>query len=1202
MPNWTSDQLKAINTTDKGVIVSAAAGSGKTAVLIERTIRLICDEEKKIPANKLLAVTFTNDAASQMREKLNNAINLRIEQDPTNEWYQMQQMKLQLAKISTINSFCFDLVKNNISNFEISSGVRILDDTENSVLVQKSLEYVLENNYKENAEMMKELNSYFCVGDDKKLSKIIFEVYKFSRSLPFKDEWFENVLLNFDVNSKQFEKWQSLVLNDATNLFKEAEMIYTETKYLASKLTNYSKVIDVIYSDEDNFSMASKVIKEHDYKNATDILSNLKFKRLMANGDNKDIEIQIEKNIVEKIKENRKIYKDLLSEIKKCFLYSEEQIIEDLVVSKKILKYLIMLVNQMWNYLWKEKINKNAIDFNDVELLSIKLLCKKTENGYDKTDLAKNIVNGEEYKIILIDEFQDVNNLQDLIFKMISDTQNDDIIGRNMFVVGDIKQSIYRFRQANPNIFAQTRIDARKDKNESVLSEIQLKKNFRSRKNIIDFVNFIFRNIMSKNAGEVDYNLDEELDLGADYNENVMDTEILVINKEDDDENSTNNNEPLVVANKICKMINEKYPVFEDGKLRPCKQSDFCILLRSKTHIKEYIESLKSFGLSVQSEEMTGYLHSREISILINLLKVIDNPMNDIALVSVLLSPVFMMSVDEIAQIKTVNTFKKFYPALLSISGEADESLNRSVVIENEELKAKCVYVIKKIKEFRLWSASLSLNQLIQKIYDSSDFLVFASAYKDGNQRRANLHLLLEYANSFENGTGGGITAFLRYIDTIFENGDDLKQAGISNNSNDSVNIKTIHKSKGLEYPFVFLCKSSTTFNVQKKDLANPVLINLYNGIGFSLMDKKNMIKYTTLPYDAIKKSNEIEMLSEEMRLLYVALTRAKEKIFITYFQNLSNQKKLEKYVSSISRFKKITSELAITANSMQDWLSMALIMYENNNFLRKDYEEKYNIPLIKTNADIKFIDNHNIVNVKADCDLEEENILADDKIIFDLKRYLDNEYSNKKDDIPSKLSVSEISKEESNLEYFYQIPRLSEDIGELSGAEIGTATHAFMEHANYNNAKNNIVEEIERLVLIGMLSKKQAKGINKKSLEIFFESEFFKRIEKSNNVMREKQFLVIISDLNIDDELLNKYNNTDGMLQGIADCIFEEEDGFVIVDYKTDNVLNINQFVDNYKMQLKLYKLAFGLILDKPVKSSYIYSFKLKQGIEIKL
>lgn len=1189
MPKWTSEQLSAINTTDSGVIVSAAAGSGKTAVLIERTIRLLCDEKNKVPVEKLLAVTFTNDAAAQMREKLSNALNDRIELDPTNEWLQQQQMKLQMAKIATINSFCFDLVKNNVDKLDISNGVRILDETESKALIADALEETMEYNYSTNAEMMKRLNSLFCSGDDSNLCDIVLQLYQFSRSLPFKDTWFRNTIESFDDKNYKDDIWTKIILDDIKETFSLCYNNISESYRVASKLLYFSKTKEIVVDD---MSIANDIQLHFENDNLQKLshhLQNINWKRFYAKPDkNAPSACEIEIASVEYIKELREKYKNDIKKITELVSFNDADIKKDLMTSKQTLKDLLVLINDLESRIWEVKLDKNAIDFSDVEMLSIKLLTKETEDGFVRTELAQSILSEKQYQIILIDEFQDVNNLQDIIFKVLSDTDDCKIIGKNMFVVGDVKQSIYRFRQANPNIFIETQRQAHEIENNGHITEIKLKKNFRSRKNVVDFVNFVFKCVMSKKVGQIEYTNDEALQLGTEFNTPDMDTEILIVNPNEADEYT-------ITAQRIKQLIDEKTIVTENGITRACRQSDFCILLRSRTHLKEYVQALRDVGLKSLTEELSGYLRSREISILISMLTILDNPMNDIAMASVLLSPVFMFTDNDVADLRMVKAGAKLYSIMLIVIKE------KNADIYSNELIGKCKKAVDTIKTLRFYASGYSLERLIRKIYDTTDFMSFVSAYKDGKQKRANLRLLLEYANSYDNSIAGGLSGFIRYINVIFKSGGDFKQAGIVTSSSDAVIIKTIHKSKGLEFPFVFLCSSSTEFTVAKRDLSKQMIINLDSGIGFRFKDDKILASFETLPYDAVKISNRIEMLSEEMRLLYVALTRAKEKLFITFNEKESFQKKVRQIALDISREGMLSASLVKDANSMQEWLTMALIMYDGKNYLKEKYADDINLPFVPTKSNINFL-NLDLKSTNEDKQSTQNEVESniDESIVNNIKHYINYVYDEKLSNTTAKLTVSEIAKKDSTLDYFYQVPKLDIDERKLTPAEKGTATHNFMQFANYEKASTNVQSEVERLVNLGHLSKKQGEAVELETVNAFFDGELYSRLKNSKNVMREKQFEVMISDLDIDIEELSQYNNTDGMLQGIADCIFEEDDGYVLIDYKTDNVKTIDELKNHYTTQLLLYKKSFDIILDKPVKSCYIYSFKLKRGIEI--
>ncbi len=1186
MPNWTDEQISAINAVGKGVIVSAAAGSGKTAVLIERTIRLLCDCENKIPVEKLLAVTFTNDAASQLREKLTVALNQKIEENPENQWLLTQQLNLQRARISTINSFCFDIVKNNIDKFDISSGVRILDDVESETILQNSLEAVFEDCYKNNSEMMTYLFNCFCKDNDNILMDYVKKLYNFSLSLPFKEKWFNELLSGYEVGSDYYNKWLKILKEYLIDNFEILFSYVKEAYSIATTLTNYSKTMDVIGSD---FAQVDE-IKNSDFSNLDDVLSKLnsfKFATFGSKPDDKTlVSTETEKPLVEKIKALRDTYKNEIKDLATSVEYKERYIEQDLAENKKALSHLLFLVQNLEQKVWEEKVERNAIDFSDVEIMSVKLLSKELGDKFVRSDLAKEILSEDRYAIVLIDEFQDVNNLQDTIFKLLSKGDNLDFIGENVFVVGDVKQSIYRFRQANPNIFISNRKLANLATNSEVLEEINLRKNFRSRKNVIDFVNFVFKGIMSEEIGEVEYNSDEQLVLGANYPENPHSTEILLCSPE---------NEYQVIVNRIKQMIKDKVLVFDEGEMRPCRQKDFCILVRSgKKQGKLAINAIKEGGLSPLSEEMTGYLRSPEISLLINILNVIDNPMEEIPLVSVMYCPVFAFSDDDIATIRFLYQKERLYTGIISYKNEGEDLV----------LREKCGHFLSIIKKLRVFSTSANLETLIRKIYDTTDMISLTCLYNDSEQKRANLRLLIDYANTFDETVSGGVGGFLRYINRVFDIKKDFKQAGIVFESSDAITVKTIHKSKGLEYPFVFMCGLSSEFSGFKLDINNSIQINLDSGIGFKFKNNQTLEKYTTMTYCAVQMKNRNELLSEEMRLLYVALTRAKEKLILTFAPKENAKKKYFELANDIRKSKGVVPAISKKATCFLDWIFMSLLQEEKSNPLKEKYLDFDIGNYLPCDSKIEFI---------SAC--EDGELLSFEEEITEVKsyKYLQNFELEKKirdninfsyEEIDTKLAakvtVSEISKESEDFSLSFKIADLSKKSA-LSPTEKGIATHLFMQFANFENAEKDVTKEALRLVGKGHLTKKQSGGVDIFTLENFFASEFYGRMKNSQNVMREKQFLVMIDDLSIENnDILSDYQNTDGMLQGVADCIFEEEDGYVLVDYKTDRVKDISNLIENYSFQLQLYKSAFDTILDKPIKSCYIYSFHLTNGIEL--
>lgn len=1243
---WTDDQLKAIETTDKGVVVSAAAGSGKTAVLIERTIRLLIDEKHKIPADRLLAVTFTKDATNQMKEKLSAALEKKLEENPDSEWIQKQQDNLTLAKINTINAFCLDIVKNNIHEFDLQSGIKILDDVEADVIVNDAIHAAFEEFYTDKPEVMSLLIDTLTDNSDRALEYIIKDMYVFLRSLPFPDDWCKNALGL--LRKGDCSEYKKIVvdnyadsINKACKKFELAEYLIREIGELDGwDFNDDSDVLECLddkhrslfSSDKEILYSLKDAVEANDWNRIYDEFASYKFSTsniTLKSEDNTDKFVK-DANI-SSLKALRKEYKAIVKEISDDIAKTGSHIEEELVMSADIFEGLWGLCKKTEELAWEAKVQKNALEFSDVEIMTIKLLIKASPDGLERTELAQEIVKNKEYQVILIDEFQDVNNLQELIFKAISDTDDLNVLGKNVFVVGDVKQSIYRFRQSNPLLFINAKQNA-ENENYLQLESIKLKKNFRSRKNVIDFVNFTFNLLMSRNVGEVDYTEDEKLQKGSAYEEyHDSDTEIMLVkdlsetsSDDSDDEESGGfysfDKEHFAVAKRIKEMCYSRYPVYEDGKARPCRPSDFCVLSRGKKTGFQIANALEAVGLKAYTEETSGYLRSREIAVMVNLLRVIDNPMQDMALVSVMMSSVLGFSADEVAKVRLHCRdeqglySRRIYQVMNSLAKSTDEEDQHDrtgrIELNDYELEEKCINAVNLIKRLRFYASGMTLEHLIRKIYDETDFFAVASAYENGKQKRANLRLMLEYASAYENNSDGGVAGFLRYLDSAAQNGGDFKQAVTVMESADSVFVKTIHKSKGLEFPFVFLCGLTNKFNL--KDISKRVLLHEKLGASMKISNHAELSVTEPVNYKAMKLVSRNECLSEELRLLYVALTRAKEKLFIVLNlrsgsrSDLNDYKTLRSLADEIYLANGINPFMVGNCRSFAQWLFMVILCLPNNEILLKEAEIDFSLPVFQIDSPVEF----KIVEDIGGSVSENKTYIKAKPIMSkaeELKEKYKFEY--KSDDMvkPAKITVTEIVKNEKEKEYgdrnpeFYpQLPKLSEEIGKLSAVEKGTYTHLFMELADYQNAAKDVKDELDRLLTHGFLSKKQAEGVYIQAVQKFFESDFYERMKVSKEVMREKHFLVSFKDITLD-ERYSEFCSPNGMLQGIADCIFKEEDGYVLVDYKTDNFKYRSELL-KYQTQLELYKAALDLLLDMPVKSCFIYSFKLCEGVEIPL
>ncbi len=1192
MPNWTDEQIRAIEAYSHPTIVSAAAGSGKTAVLVERTIRLLADKEKAIPADSVLAVTFTNDAASQMREKLSSAFEKLLADNPDDEWLIKQHSLVRLAEISTINAYCYGVVKDNLEKTPFSSGIRIMEETEANMLTDRALNDVLEEYYASSPERIEWLIDSFCVENDKNLRLIIKELYDFLRTLPYRKTWISNQLKALRDGSK---------IKELTADFKAMCIMETEScRVLVNKLRDICESLEYHGNDSavmlrgcDLTESLCDMIERAEWDECVLALREVKYPSRSGRQtkEEKANSSEIENALYESAKKLYDSLKISAASFKKYFTYPMEVISKDALLVADLFEALCEVCDKLDSALMEQKIARNAVDFADTELLTVELLTDIDENGtITRTPLCEEIVRSRRYRLIIIDEFQDVNNLQNVIFKAVSDTENLDIIGSNVFVVGDAKQAIYRFRRSNPMIFTNTRLDAKRDDND--VCEALLTKNFRSRRSVLDFCNYIFGCLMSKGVGEIDYNEDERLNLGASYEGDDPATEIIFLDDSDtdDEEESVYPGEFKAVALRIRQMIDEGVLVREDEKTyRPCRAGDFCVLTRDNITDRSLIESFDGVGLKVLASDQSGYLGSREISLLLNILSCITTPMKDIPMASVMLSPILGFTDDELATVKLVDKYSHLYKSILRIAAEDIEA--------SYELREKCVYAVTLFKKLRVYSAGMSLTALIKKVYDETDIISVASAYEDSSRRLANLQLLLEYAQSYEDSSPDGVSGFLRYIDHISKSGGDFKQAFTVTESDDAVIVKTIHKSKGLEFPFVFICQTGKRFNTD--DLKGSLFLNNDCGVGINFNDRSILARHTTVFSDYICRKNEAELISEQLRLLYVALTRAKEKLFLVLNKNEKTLKKPAELAMSVESYR-LPEVITGKATHFSDWLYLALLQHPE---VRKQLEGRIN-PDLYSNPNINYpaVTCNTLLDRTEEYSREQSSAVAPDpQMSRRLKEAFGFEYDMRLAENEAKLSVTELVKEE-DLDFFANMPQIGDEFSRFTAAQRGTITHRFMQLCDFKLAAESVEEEISRLLKQGHFTDREAEVIHRKSVGGFFNSEIYRRMSVSGSIIREKQFIVRFDDIDISPELAIMYKGTDGMLQGIADCIFEEADGYVLVDYKTDRVNSPQELLDKYGPQLALYKAAFDVILDKPVKSAYIYSFKLADGIEVRL
>lgn len=1224
--NWTKEQEDAIYKKDSNILVAAAAGSGKTAVLVERIIQKILKDGVDI--DKLLVVTFTNAAASEMRERVLEAIYKKLDEEPENENLQKQIILLGKSNICTIHSFCLDVIKNNFFEIDLSANFRIAAEEEIELLKQEVLENVFEKLYDEEDENFAKLvDTYTGYRGDEPLKEIVLKIYRFMQSSPFPKEWLlEKVRMFENTEEKDFAKsaWGKILIK---NLQEEIIDGINSLKVIRNKLEKFyelEKYKLTIESDIEIFKALYDAI-EKSWDAAYEVAKELKLKSW-----------PIDKKIVMDAKDEAKASRDtvknkLMKIIKEILIYDSESAYRDIYAMHEVLDILKDVIFSFDEEFMKKKRERNIIDFNDIEHYALKILVKKDENGnYVGTDVAKKY--REKFEEIAIDEYQDSNQVQEYILSTVSR-------GNNLFMVGDVKQSIYKFRQACPELFLDKYDRYDLNGNDDGL-KIQLFKNFRSRDNVLQITNNVFKTIMSKVLGDIDYTEEEYLNLGASFepHENSLDiAELDIIDLKDDDsimawknEDDRNENESAqynektqnknvekisgnendeefddfinqlekeqieaqFVVRRIKELIDSKVQV-KDKKLgyRNVTYKDIVILLRSTSKLAPiYEKELIKNDIPVFSDSSNEYLDTIEIQTIINLLKILDNPIDDIALVSVLRSEIGTFDDNEIVEIRLCKRDGNFYDSLLTAKDELQG-----------ELKEKVNKFLNNLDTWRKESEYLSLAELIWKIYTDTGFFNYVGLMPNGLLRQANLKMLFERAKEYEKTSFKGLFNFIMFVERLKSGNSDMSSAKIIGENENVVRIMSIHKSKGLEFPIVFLCSTSKKINMQ--DLNSNLLLHQKLGIGPQYINYEKMVEYSTSAKDAIKIIIKEESISEEMRILYVALTRAKEKLIITGTSK-DHKKEVEKKKEILkvynSKDGKLNPIILKKYISYLDWIELVLLNSEEMKELIKVNEySKKDIITKEEEKELKI----------REFDFEKE---------IDFEKYekefgwnYENELATK---LPIKSTVSKIKEMQNEGIDFADLgnkeigiaeikPEFLEVDEKISASRKGTLMHLFMQKIDFRKDYN--LQDLENLkqelIARKIISEEEASNIRIDKTKKFLETELYKKIKVSKIIEKEKAFCMKMQAR----EVFEDAKDENILVQGIIDLYsIDEKDNVILLDYKTDYVENGNEeeLVKKYKNQLRVYKKALEEATRKNVKEVYIYSLYLNKEIKINL
>lgn len=1260
---YTEDQQRVIDLRDRNILVSAAAGSGKTAVLTERIVARLKDEKDRLDIDRLLVVTFTNAAAAEMRERIRQKIMECLEKEPENEHLQKQATLIHNAQITTIDSFCLFVIRNNFNDIGLDPGFRIADEGELKLMKQDVLAELLEEKFAEaEEEFLYCVECYSTGSRETLLEENIMKLYEFSMSYPFPEEWLKEREADYHIES--VEELEKSDLGQAA--------VFAVSRTVKDCIESMESAVRICEQPDGPYMYAELLEKEAEMLSGLagietlsemeTAIDKVRFDRLPSKKD--DLVSPLKR---ENVKGIRNRIKESLQDIKEKFFFQPlKKSVEQSAACERAVRQLILLTLAFKQKFDERKREKNLIDFSDMEHFALNILIGRGENG-ELVPTAAAMDYRAYFKEIMIDEYQDSNLVQEYLLAAISGEEEGNY---NRFMVGDVKQSIYKFRLARPEIFMEKYLEY--DTSDSKKQRIDLHQNFRSRKEVIDSVNFIFYQLMGKELGGIDYDEKAALIFGADFlpclpenREWNDDTELLIVEKpEKEEELSSKMSEAYAVAKRIKRLLKENQVMDkESGKLRPVSYKDIVVLLRTNSGWdEEFRKVFSEEGIPSYITSKTGYFKTTEIQTILQFLRVLDNPLQDIPLFGVLHSVFGGFDEEETALIKVLTDDKAkkgtlFFERLQYLAREGEEILQENPEQEKMQqekaLQEKAGRFLYRIERYRDMVSYLSIHELLQKILSENDYFLYVTALPGGEQRKANVDMLLEKATAFEQTSYHGLFHFIRYMEQMEKYDVDYGEAGTFEEEADVVRIMSIHKSKGLEFPVCFVAGLSKRFNMQ--DTSKPLIADIDMGIGTDFIDPEERIRNKTLQKNVMAGKMRLDNIAEELRILYVALTRAKEKLILTGCVD----KPLEKLgtLSTLLTHKETLLPYASIAGagSYMDLLLAALIrhpavqkiMQENGTVSGVEYGADNGIGK-STAGETEGIPKFGSAPFRVELVKTEELVRAEveEQIVFTgkkekieklrelwelqgdvLENWIDRElYVNLREKFSyvypyenlsglyTKTTVSELKKAGQNEELDFSVHLIEEEevvpyipgfmkaAEEVSGTTRGSAMHKIMELIDFETVSDraDILAQMEKERSEGRLSEEFYDAIRVDKVAAFLESNLCKRMrraDKAGKLYRESPFVYGISA----ERLNKKFPKEETVLvQGIVDVYFEEEGGLVVADYKTDVVKEEKELIERYRVQLDYYAEALEKLTGKNVKEKIIYSFYLGREISV--
>ena len=1143
---WTPDQVNAIKARGGSLLISAAAGSGKTAVLVERIIDRITDPQNPCNIDEMVVVTFTKAAANEIKNRVLKGLSERIRTDPENRHYRRQKFLLGKSYIGTMDAICKKIIGEHFFLLGISPDFSVGEEQELNSMRQNCMSRAMEDFYQGDLSgRFESLVNLISPGrNDQKLAETALGLFEFARSHPYSKNWLQKKYeMYLDTKPITQNIWGKILLDQAelklvhaSECLQEAVQLAAEDpkikeKYFEPLTANFKKMQEIkSFTDSGSWDEIGTILRETKFENLKPL---------------RNYEDPAKKEKISELNKKAKEIKDKLE--KNEFSSTAAEFADDLLYLKEKTEVLIMLVNRFWELYDEAKRERNVVDFSDIIEMTIRLLTKPQEAGFQKTEVALRL--SQQFKEILIDEYQDTNEAQDLVFRAISDNET------NIVVVGDVKQSIYRFRQAMPELFLNKKKNYAAYDGIHYPATINLDKNFRSKRAVTELVNILFCKIMKEESGEIDYEGKEELIPAADYQE--PDSGIaqihMIVYEDDNDELKA---ETEFIGTKI-KEIMETGLVEDSGQLRPVKLRDVCILLRAVKNKAPIIEKyLSEMGISSITQGGDTLFDTREVSSLISLLRSINNPSREIALCGAMMSPLYGFSAQDMAEIRGNEKRSPFYKSL----------------VQTKEKDAKVNHFLRELSLYRNYATEHLTSELLEKIMEDHYYISAIGMLERPEVRIANVRLFFEFIKARESKGYKRLTDIVRYIDMLEEKNAQPACAPLSHET-DAVRILSIHNSKGLEFPICFVADLDKPFNKQNE--RERALLHTEYGIATARVDEITGNQFKTLPYEAIKLAIDRDSVSEEMRLLYVAMTRAREQLYLTFTTNDPNI-----LVKKVGRFKSgetISPYSVLSASSYSQWLILAV----GNRIIPET-------PILKKE---QFILSKDIGqnSLKAE--------IVDEKLKSQIREKLQYQYRFADLTVlPTKLSVSELTKSDAAKYYFRSRPAfVTGDL--LSPAEIGNAVHKVMQFSDFKSLKQSPEQEIKRLKEKKFISEAEYDVIDIQKIRCFFESYAAKKMDRSDKMFREFTFISGFDPSEITKKQKDYYNEK-VMIQGVVDCICVAGGKATIIDYKTDRVDQMEILKNRYEKQLRTYGIAVKEILGLDVEEHVIYSFHLGKDI----